>query len=270
VKRKSKIRRVKTRKKPVKRKRNILPLAALDALADVTSLGSLFNGKRKKKKKRNVDDNDLFRRALHKLFPGKTVAHLSTSQLSQVLRYAQALKDGKVNPPKRGNPSKRNYADATELYTEFHGRAPKGVKEFQVHADDYDGHPELGQLGRLVSLTIGDKDWRKKIEWGAREAPALASEPGGKQLYIIGGSQNLDGALASLPIKASAATVKLGFAYKIEYFTQKGFDNFQPVTYYHDLGEETGERPRVVYDKRRKRIHLVGGAYTVKPEGIVN
>jgi hypothetical protein len=265
-------RRPKTRKKPAKRKRNILPLTALDALADVTSLKSLFMGKPKKKKRRsnaNVDIN-YFAKALQKLYPGRNVAQLTTAQLSQVLRYAQALKDGKANPPKRGNPSKRNYADATELYTEFHGRAPKGVKEFQVHADDYDGHPELGQLGRLVSLTIGDKDWRKKIEWGAREAPALASEPGGKQLYIIGGSQNLDGALASLPIKASAAKVKLGFAYKIEYFTQKGFDNFQPVTYYHDLGEETGERPRVVYDKRRKRIHLVGGAYTVKPEGIVN
>lgn len=28
--------------------------------------------------------------------------------------------------------------------------------------------------------------------------------------------------------------------------------------------------PRLVYDRTKQRIHIVGGAYKVKPEGIVN
>ena len=166
---------------------------------------------------------------------------------------------------------KRNYADAADLYTKFHGRGPHGTIDTKLPIADYDGNKELGQLGKLVSLTIdGHGFFRKKISWGSREAPDLAATPNGKQLYFVGGNQDLSDALESLPIDNRGNRVTLGAAYQIEYFTQKGFDNFQPVTYYHDLGEETGHRPRVVYDKRKKRIHLVGGAYVVKPEGIVN
>lgn len=174
----------------------------------------------------------------------------------------------------RRNARRRNYEDATELFEKFHGKKAKRVTDTGLPTADYDDHPELGQLGRLVSLTIGDeeaeKPWKKKIEWKGGEAPELAAEPGGKQLYIVGGSQDLDSFLESLPVDAKKAELDLGEAFRIEYFTQKKFDNFQPVTYYHDLGEETGERPRVVYDRTKKRIHIVGGAYEVKPEGIVN
>lgn len=172
------------------------------------------------------------------------------------------------------NPGQRNYADATELYKKFHGRGPDKVTKTGLPIAEYGSHPELGQLGRMVSLTIGDEEaenpWKKKIEWKAAEAPDLAAEPGGRQLYLIGGSQDLNSSLEALPIDTDKDLLDLGFAFRLEYFTQKKFDNFQPVTYYHDLGEETGDHPRVVYDRVKKRIHLVGGAYEVKPEGIVN
>jgi len=284
-------------------------LTALDALSNVRTVKSLLGGKKRKRKKtadtkrrKNVEwgtyDKGIFhpwtrrpktrkkkakRRlntnadtkhvhtALRSLFPGKTIAQLSVAQLSQVIRAAQDLKLGKPLT-KRGNPSKRNYADATELYTKFHGRGPRQVTDTGLSTADYDNHSELAQLGRLVSLTIGGHGWRKKIEWGSREAPDLACEPSGTQLYFVGGSQNLDTALTTLPAAKVVGSdrVDIGVAYQVEYFARKGFDNFQAVTYYHELGETTGERPRVVYDKRKKRIHLVGGAYVVKPEGIVN
>jgi hypothetical protein len=265
-------RRPKTRKKKAVRrlKRNISPVLGLEALSDLKSLG-FFGSKRKKSKRRNATDTKLVQKALEKLFPGKSAWQLTPAQLSQVLRYAQDLKAGKANPPRRGNPSKRNYADATELYTQFHGRGPRRVTDTGLSVADYDNHPELAQLGKLESLTIGGKGWRKKIEWGSREAPDLAAEPGGKQLYIVGGSQNLDDGIQSLPIKLNGGRrVKLGEAYQIEYHTQKGFDGFQPVTYFHHLGEDTGVRPRVVYDRAKKLIYIVGGAYTVKDVGIVN
>ena len=249
------------------RRRNLGPVAALAGLANLKSLG-LFRKKRRKGKRRNADDTRFVRQALAKLFPGKTAGQLSVKQLSELMRAAQELKAGKSIT--RGNPSRRNYADATDLYTQFHGRGPRQVRDTNLPIVDYDGHEELGQIGKMVSLTIGGRGWRKKIEWGPREAPDLASEKDGKQLYLVGGSQNLDSGLEALPVKTDRRTVDCGFAYQVEYFTQKGFDNFQPVTYYHQFGEDTGERPRVVYDRQKKRIHLVGGAYKVKPEGIVN
>lgn len=222
-------------------------------------------------KRQNSRDTELFHQALKSLFPNRKVEQLSRIQLSQVLAYAQDLKVGKRNPS--GIPSKRNYADATELYTKFHGKEPRRVTNTGLPTADYNDHDELAQLGKLVSLTIGadaPKKWRKKITWGAREAPDLAADPGGQQLFIIRGSQNLDAALPTLPVETGKQKIDLGILYQVEYFTQKKFDNFQPVTYYHDLGEETGERPRAVYDRNEKRIHIVGGAYKVKPEGIVN
>lgn len=259
-------------------------------------------------------DQKFTSQALAKLFPGKRPEQLTMKQLSEVMQLAQAIKTGKKNPVRkvpggwraigargrmgpvlptqrdaeiyaeslklnphqrqRAKMKRRNYADATELYKRFHGKGPSKVTETNLPTADYGNHHELGQLGKMVSLTIGDeeaeKPWKKKIEWASSEAPDLAAEPGGRQLYLIGGSQNLNGALEHLPIDTDKDLLDLGFAYRIEYFTQKKFDNFQPVTYYHDLGEETGDRPRVVYDRVKKRIHLVGGAYEVKPEGIVN
>jgi hypothetical protein len=261
-------RRPKTRrKKAIRRKRkNIGPLMALEALSDLKSLGF---GKKSKRRRSNADDTKFVRQALAKLFPGKSAQQLTMAQLSQLIRAAQDLKAGKPIT-RHSNPTKRNYADATDLYTQFHGRGPRRVTDTGLSVKDYDGHAELGQLGKMVSITIGGRGWRKTIGWGAREAPDLASEPDGKQLYIVGGSQNLDDGLRALPVKTDRHMIDLGFAYQVEYFSQKRFDNFQPVTYYHAFGEDTGERPRVVYDRRKKRIHLVGGAYKVKPEGIVN
>lgn len=203
-----------------------------------------------------------------------TTATGKAKTLAGARKIAKKLLDRHIRGNPRGHARRRNYADATDLYTKFHGRGPKNVKETGIPTADYGDHPELGQLGKLVSLTFGDKDaekpWTKKLIWESREAPDLAAEPGGRQLYIIGGGQNLNGSLAGLPIDTEKDMLDLGFAYQIEYFSQKSFDNFQPVTYYHDLGEETGECPRVVYDRIKKRLHIVGGAYVVKPEGIVN
>jgi hypothetical protein len=165
---------------------------------------------------------------------------------------------------------RRNYADAADLYTQFHGRGPRRVTDTGLPTKDYGDEPELAQLGKLVSLTFKNKKFgTKRISWGGPEAPDLASTVNGKQLYIVGGNQDLGASVKALGL-SSTDTVDLGTAWQVEYFSRKGFDNYQPITYYHDLGEETGERPRLVYDQRRKRIHLVGGAYKVKPEGIVN
>ncbi len=187
--------------------------------------------------------------------------------------YADVIwrrRKGRGNPVPTRTRRKRNYAGAADLYKQFHGKESEFVTEYEVFEEDpFHNHPELGQLGKLVSLTvkpaIGDK---YKIEWDEKEAPDLCGEPNGKQLYIVGGNQTLGSNIAEGD--ANKELLDLGECRQVEYFTRKGFDNFQAVTYYHKLGEETGETPRLLYDRKRKRLFFAGGAYRIKPEGIVN
>lgn len=233
---------------------------------------------------RQAGHERFIKRAMQIHHPGKKFADLTPFEQSAVLQFAHKLQmenaAGLKNPKRKRRTTskrprrKRNYADAEDLFEKFHGRKAGKVSDTGLPIADYGSHEELGQLGKLVSITIGDKDaekpWSKKITWGNSEAPELAAEPGGAQLFLVGGNQNLEASIAQFPVDTTKDMLDLGFAYQIEYFTRKKFDDFQPVTYYHDLGEETGESPRAIYDRVKKRLHLVGGAYKVKPEGIVN
>lgn len=59
--------------------------------------------------------------------------------------------------------------------------------------------------------------------------------------------------------------VKLGELDSVTYVTKKGRE---PVTHYeHEFGEEGGKRPVLAMDER-KRLHVVGGDYTVTKAGI--
>jgi hypothetical protein len=211
--------------------------------------------------------------------PGKT-AKLRAKRLS-------SHRQSRSSHKKPGS-SRRNARDAEQLYEQFHGKRHARVTDTGLPIADYDSHPKLAALGKLVSVTIGEnvkliepkftkaqplgkgKPWVETISFGSNEAPDLAAEPGGRQLYLVGGNQNISDCLRSLPIDANKDLLDLGNLLRLEYFTRKGFDNFQPVTYYHALGEETGVTPRLIFDRRKKRLHIVGGQYEVKPEGIVN
>lgn len=194
-------------------------------------------------------------------------------------------------------PSKRNpdlededtAAAADGAYAEFHGADPDRIKTREVESiDPYNDHPNLWQLGKLKSLTVGERiekfegregekpvsedpeAWATVIQFEETNAPDLAGEPGGNQLFIVGGNQNIDRILSQIRADTSKETIDAGFAYRIEYFTRKDFDKFRPVNYWHHFGEETGTQPRLVYDRANHRLQLAGGEYVVKREGIVN
>jgi hypothetical protein len=226
------------------------------------------------------------RRATKVIFPGGLEVRF-TERMPKEKAIAQASQQLKKNNPVL-KLRKRNYANAEELYTKFHGRGPDRVDTIEVaETDAYAEHPELAQLGKLISLYVGEgvklegkegtvpkqieKDgWIKVIQFDQGHQPDVAAEPGGKQLYLVGGNQNLDSQLADLGADPDKNLVDLGFCYRIEYFTKKKFDSFQPVYYWHLLGEETGVSPRLMYDRSRKLIQFAGGEYEIRPEGIVN
>ena len=102
-------------------------------------------------------------------------------------------------------------------------------------------------------------------------APDVAAVPNTRQLYFIGGQQLLDdAALRTLGCDPEKDLCDLGDCFLIEYFAQKRFDEFQPMTYYHALGEVTHVQPRLIYRRPQKMLELVGGEYVVKAAGIDN
>jgi hypothetical protein len=173
----------------------------------------------------------------------------------------------------RRNPQDENmFQRAGETYAMFHGRGSGKV----IEVEELSGDPkDLASLGDLLALIVGDNDYQ--LQWGKGERPLLATDPDAKQLYIVGGDQRLDGLLQDLSIRSQADLVDLGEVSQIEYFTQKSFDNFEPIIYYHKFGEEDVKknphkvrRPRLLYSRRNKKLMLAGGGYKIKKEGIIN
>jgi hypothetical protein len=60
--------------------------------------------------------------------------------------------------------------------------------------------------------------------------------------------------------------VELGELASVTYATRKGSED---ADYMHDFGRSGRGRPRLAYDPRSRRLHIIGGAYTVEDRGIV-
>jgi hypothetical protein len=169
---------------------------------------------------------------------------------------------------------------AQSKYEEFHGKPSTEVIEVleaegisadvvakvaaMVPPDDYTG---LGDLSELQILT--PKGEPVSIAFSGKERPRLCCNPDGTQLYFVGGNQDV-GELVKRGASLGFALVDLGECFQVEYVTRKRFDGFQLVNYYHEFGEETGERPRLLWSPAHRKLYLVGGAYSIRPEGIVN
>ena len=59
----------------------------------------------------------------------------------------------------------------------------------------------------------------------------------------------------------------IGELVDITYETSKGGEE---AHWNHTFGEEGGQRPKLAVDPRNKRLHIVGGDYTVTAKGIEN
>ncbi len=206
----------------------------------------------------------------------------------------------------RRNPT----SEADALYKKFHGRGPDKIYDMQVAGiDPYGGHPELTSLGPLIRFIVGEDvvlggeygdevqeaewvreisfvpsvprwhDWLERTDPPVSEAkaklrewkvPDLAAVPNTPHLYILGRQDARAEELAQLGADPSKEVLDLGNVYLIEYFTQKRFDHFEPINYFHHFGEKTGVTPRLIYDRVHKILSLAGGEYEVKAAGITN
>ena len=157
----------------------------------------------------------------------------------------------------RRNPTSET-KQAVRLFQKFHGKDPKEIAEKQVSAAIRLDYTALGDLDYLKFETpLGDA---AKIGFEG-DGVKLASSPDGKQLYCIGGSQNLESCLDAESLKKDF--LDLGECSEVQYVARKVHNNFEPTQWHHKFGEETGDRPRLMYDKLRRQIFFVGGDYFI-------
>ena len=152
---------------------------------------------------------------------------------------------------------------AARLSEKFHGRPASKIRTVETLEYTPD---TLADLGGLTELHVATPQGGRLLPFG--HGVRLACTPDGQQLYIVGGDQELD--LEALGL-LDRANVEVGELARVVYDTRKGFHNFERTHYVHDMGEgRGGRRPTLGYDALNHQLFIVGGTYSVRPEGITN
>jgi len=175
--------------------------------------------------------------------------------------FAERKKITIVNPRRK---KKNSAEDASAMFEKFHGRKPTSVQEVKTRQKD---RRNLTGLGRLMYLQTAEG---VPMKWAENDKVMVACDPAGNQIYFVGGNQDLTDILDQAGIDHSKDLIDVGECQFIIYTADKDFDNFEEKDYQHEFGEESGERPRLMFDRLNQQMYLVGGAYEVKREGIVN
>jgi hypothetical protein len=147
---------------------------------------------------------------------------------------------------------------AVKLYKSFHGKDPKEITEKHISAAHRQDYAALGALEYLQVLTPVGQTAKFNFEG---DGVTLASSPDGKQLYCIGGNQDLSRCIEAGSLEKDF--VDLGEATEVQYLARKVHGKFQPVSYYHKFGEVNGARPQLMFDKLKKQIFFIGGDYWI-------
>ncbi len=175
------------------------------------------------------------------------------------------------NPTRvKGNPD--SYPDspeeAAEMYETFHGR-PSGEVVTVEEEEHY--HEDLTALGELTELKVlTESGYESTIDF-SKDSILLTTSEDGRQLYFVGGNQKLN--LSSLHMngkKWRKDLMVVGRIKKLTYRTEKKFDNFKEFDYFHNLGEDTGVLPILLFDTLSDRMKFAGGQYETKAEGLTN
>jgi hypothetical protein len=144
---------------------------------------------------------------------------------------------------------------AVEAYQEFHGKEPRKVVD--EYAPKGSGAPKIVTvLGPIHRIFLEGKT---PLKFGGRpDSPKLAEHPLTKrQLYLLGRNYQLSAGQG-------------GVITRIEYVAKKEHLGDQVRTiYFHRMGEETGEKPRLVVNDEGLAL-IKGGNYRIDAAGIHN
>jgi hypothetical protein len=209
-------------------------------------------------------------RQAHVLYPGKrykddnSPSGYSHEPDPLTTVFSIAFEDGVNKVSGKRNPEPA----AADMYETFHGKPSTETLEY-VEEHHYHEHlAELGDLTEMKVATVTGLDITVSFDGAGTK---LSCNETGNQLYFVGGDQSID--LDGFKMNTDEWLkdhMLLGILYQVTYRTEKGFDEFQLTDYYHDVGEETGVQPVLLYDTLNQTLSVAGGQYQVKDVGIVN
>jgi hypothetical protein len=166
--------------------------------------------------------------------------------------------------PRKANPS------AAALREEFTG-AP--AEHFTVHDEANMPAGDYAQLGELLSLYVKPKigGQVREIRFQNGQRPLLVSDESARQLYFVGGDQDLSSGIGAFNPDSHSGVIELGEVRRIDYKQRKehvpepGLDEWK-----HNFGEESGVLPALLFDRQTRQLLLQGGEYVIRREGIIN
>lgn len=179
---------------------------------------------------------------------------------------------GIANPRRRRRHNQVSETEqAVKLFEIFHGKDPAKIVDKHVSAamrKDYTA------LGKLVAVGLEDNGYGEReiaAKWDkcnhisfAEDGVTLASSSDGRQLYAIGGNQNLNGCLEKFQgVDPAKDFIDLGEVVFVVYEARKVHDNFEPVEYVHKFGGHGNTRPGWFYDRLKKAVFFIGGEYFI-------
>jgi hypothetical protein len=211
----------------------------------------------------NPDETWMYQ-AVAELFPGRSLGELSSRELSKV-----ALRAHELQKQARQNPT------AADLREEFTGMP---AEYYTVRDEPHMPAGNYAQLGRLLALYFKPTTHEQvhSITWG-KQSPILVSNETGRQLWFVGGDQDIGNTLGSITLaypiaqERSNGIWELGELRRIDYRQRKEHvPHPESDEWRHDFGHENGVRPNLLYDANHRRLLLEGGDYRIEREGIIN
>jgi len=166
------------------------------------------------------------------------------------------------------NDAMRRNPSAEALRERFTGREVGRVKIFtepHMPAGDY------AMLGKGLALYVKPRTGGQ-VQIIDLHGVTVVSDESARQIYFVGGDQDISAGLSVFgALDRGAGLFEIGEARRIDYKQRKEHVP-QPEmdSWRHDFGEETGQKPIVLFDAGSKRLLLEGGAYQIREEGIVN
>jgi hypothetical protein len=187
----------------------------------------------------------------------------------------EAEKILKRNNPEPAGDGSEEYQQALRTAELFHGRPVKEQIEVEEKIRTHDWYVSIGPLIKLIIKPITKKP-KKRVPLPFHQTEDgqvhLFCSPDGLQFYLRGGDQELD--LDAFGMGEGSKWYRdhilIGEAVEITYRDKKKFNSFKLTDWYHKLGEETGDKPTLAYDSFAKKLSIIGGAYRIEMQDLVD
>jgi len=169
------------------------------------------------------------------------------------------------------NDAMRRNPTAAAIREDFTGRE---VDRVGIFSEPHMPKGDYALLGKLLALYVKPAGGGQVqvIHPGSSSRVLVVSDESGRQIWFVGGDQDVSSGLEVFGARQRGEYLfELGQATRLDYKQRKEHVERPEIDEWrHDLGEESGVRPTVLFDLRCKRLLFEGGDYRIESAGIIN